>query len=101
MSARQNPTEGVVAPGALPATKTPSAPICTAQSHWQQERLIEACGILADIAHHPDTLVVLACQVICAHSPDPTERADALGVMRLLNTPPPEASRTAPKGGVA
>jgi hypothetical protein len=101
MSARHNPTEGLVAPGALPATKTPSAPICTAQSPWQQERLIEARGILADIAHHPDTLVVLACQVICAHSLDPTERVDALGVVRLVSEHSHDVANTAPKGGAA
>jgi hypothetical protein len=101
MSARHNPTEGPVAPGALPATETPSAPKGTAHSHWRQERLIEARGILADIGHHPDTLVLLACQVICAHSPDPIERTDALGVMRLLNACQLDRASTAPNGGAA
>jgi hypothetical protein len=63
--------------------------------------VLEARGILADIVHHPDTLIILACRVVCAHSPDPGERTDALGVMRLLSTHPSEALRTAPKGGVA
>jgi hypothetical protein len=101
MSARQHPTEGVDAPGALPATETPSAPKGTAHSHWRQERMLEARGVLADIAHHPDSLVVLACQVICAHSPEPGERADALGVLHLLSAHPPETASAAPNGGAA
>jgi hypothetical protein len=69
--------------------------------HWQQDRLVEARGILADIGDHSDTLVLLACQVICAHGPDPVERADALGMMRLLSARLPETADTAPKGGAA
>jgi len=80
---------------------TPNASTCNAQLQWRQERLFEARGILADIAHHPGTLVLLACQVICAHSPDPTERADALGVMRLLGGQLQKMVSTAPKGGAA
>jgi hypothetical protein len=101
MSARRNPTEGGVVPGALPATETPSAPIGTAHSHWRQERLHEARGILADIAHNPDTLVVLACRVVCGCSPEAKERGDALGVIRLLSTHPSERSSATPKGEVA
>ena len=67
-----------------PAHNAPSAPTCSAQADWQQERLTEARGILADMAHHPDTLVVLACRVVCGCSVDATEQADALGMMRLL-----------------
>ena len=56
----------------------------TIHAQWQQDRLIEARGVLADFAHHPDTLVVLACRVICTHSSNSIELADALGVSRLL-----------------
>ncbi len=76
-----------------------STPTCTAQSHWHQARLIEARGILADIAHHPDTLVLLACRVLCTHGPNSVERADALGVMRLLDKHPPKTVNPVPKGG--
>ena len=67
----------------------------TAQSRpqqWNEDRLAEARGIVADVAHHPDTLVLLACRVISTHSLDPLERVEALGLMQLLATSPPNAS---------
>jgi len=65
------------------------------QSHpreWQEDRLAEARGIVADVAHHPDTLVLLACRVICTHTLDPLERAEALGLLQLLAASMPNAS---------
>ena len=99
MSIDRTPAGNAVAHIPAPACGAPSASICNAQSYWQRERLTEARGVLADIGHHPDTLVLLACQVICAHSPDPNERNDALGMMHLLSARPPEMANTAPKGG--
>jgi len=101
MSIDRTPAGNAVAHIPAPACGAPGASICNAQSHWRQARLTEARGVLADIGHHPDTLVLLACQVICAHSPDPNERTDALGMMRLLSDRPPETANTAPKGGAA
>ena len=101
MSAHRIPTGGVDARSAFPAHHASKANICVKYSHWCQERLIEARSILADIAHHPDTLVLLACQVISTHGTDPVERADALGVVRLLNVHPSEGVNASPKGGVA
>jgi len=98
MSTRQNLTAGVRVCGVVPAD-TSDASTSAAQLHWQQERLLEARGILADIAHHPDTLVLLACRVVCGCSSDAKERTDALGVIRLLNTRSPEMASTASKGG--
>ena len=51
---------------------------------WHEDRLVEARGIVADVAHHPDSLVLLAYRVICTHSLDPLERVEALGLMRVL-----------------
>ena len=59
---------------------------------WHKDRLAEARGIVADVAHHPDTLVLLACRVICTHTLDPLERVEALGLMQLLATSTPNAS---------
>lgn len=87
MSRDRNPNEGF------------DACTDTAQSQWRQERLFEARGILADIVHHPETLVRLTCQIILSNSLDPIERDDALGVMRLLDGHPPKAISAAPKGG--
>jgi hypothetical protein len=84
MSTRQLWTEGSDTSFATQTTDAPSAPTCILQSQWHQERLTEARVIVADIAHHPDTLVVLACRAICAHSSDTLECADAQGLIRLL-----------------
>lgn len=100
MSPCQYLTAGVCACGAVLAD-TSDASTCAAQSHWRQERLPEARGILADIAHHPDTLVLLACHVVCGCSSDTKERTDALGVIRLLAARPRETACIAPKGGAA
>ena len=59
---------------------------------WHQDRLSEARGIVADVAHHPDTLVLLACRVICAHSLDPLERVEALGLLQVVMASQPTAS---------
>ena len=59
---------------------------------WHEDRLAEARGIIADLAQHPDTLVLLACRVICTHTLDPLERVEALGLMKLLATSTPNAS---------
>jgi len=85
MSGHRKLGEVGAAPAAQPTHDAPNAPTCSAHADWQQERLTEARGILADMAHHPDTLVVLACRVVCGCSVDATERTDALGLMRLLN----------------
>jgi hypothetical protein len=99
MSAGNNPTRSVGAHGALPIHHAMKASVRAEHSHWRLEHLTEACGVLADIAHHTDTLVLLASQVICTHSPDSDERADALGVMHLLNVRSPEPADTIQKGG--
>jgi hypothetical protein len=78
------------------ACENPTPIYRAAQSQWRQERLIEARGILADMAHHPDTLVILACRVVCGCSPDAKDR-----VMRLLSARPSETARAALKGGAA
>ncbi len=101
MSAHQNRVKTGPAVVERPTFVTLNARNRSIHEHWQQDRLIEARGILADVAHHPDTLVLLACQVICAHSPDPVERTDALGVMRLLGRHSPETANTTAKGGAA
>lgn len=74
---------------------------CTAHVRWRSDRLHEARGILADLARHPDTLVILAARVVAAHSADGIECADALNLLRLLDRRPLHAPTTAalPQGG--
>ncbi len=73
---------------------TGSAP-CPAD--WPAQRLAEARGIVADFVHHPDSLIVLACRAIAAHSADPQERREALALAGLLIC----ISKRKPKGGDA
>ena len=53
---------------------------------WREERLREARCVLADIAHHPASLVLLACRVIAAHSRDRIEIEDAEKTATLLRS---------------
>ena len=101
MSGNRKLTEGSDTCVASQTSGAPSANTNSTQSQWRQERLFEARGILADIAHHPETLVRLACQVICDNSTDTAERGDALGVMRLLRAHRSEPGSAVPKGGAA
>jgi hypothetical protein len=48
---------------------------------WPTDRVAEARAVIADVAHHSDHLIRLACNVLYAHGETPTERADA---QRLL-----------------
>lgn len=79
---------------AVDCNSTPSAP-CPAD--WPAQRLAEARGIVADFVHHPDSLIVLACRAIAAHSPEEQERREALALAGLLLCLSPRES----KGGAA
>lgn len=48
---------------------------------WPADRLAEARAVIADVAHHSDLLIRLACSVLAQHGETPRERADA---QRLL-----------------
>ena len=50
-------------------------------SAWPADRVAEARAVLADVAHHSDLLIRLACNVLAQHGETPDERADA---QRLL-----------------
>ncbi|GHC35026.1 hypothetical protein GCM10007291_40380 [Gemmobacter nanjingensis] len=51
------------------------------RSAWPADRVAEARAVIADVAHHSDLLVRLACNVLAQHGESPAERADA---QRLL-----------------
>lgn len=44
---------------------------------WPAERLAEARAVVADVAHHSDHLIRLACEVLIAHGENPAERDEA------------------------
>ena len=46
-------------------------------SNWPADRLAEARAVIADVAHHSDHLIRLACNVLVAHGVTATERKDA------------------------
>ena len=48
---------------------------------WPADRVAEARAVMADVAHHSDLLIRLACNVLVQHGETPDERADA---QRLL-----------------
>ena len=50
-------------------------------SAWPADRVAEARAVMADVAHHSDPLIRLACNVLALHGETPGERADA---QRLL-----------------
>ena len=66
---------------------------------WPVGRLREARAILADVVHHPETLVVLAARVVIAHSPDVAECRDARALRQILE--PGLFAVACPQGGAA
>ena len=50
-------------------------------SDWPADRVAEARAVIADVAHHSDLLIRLACNVLVQHGETPGERAEA---QRLL-----------------
>lgn len=48
---------------------------------WPTDRVAEARAVIADVAHHSDLMIRLACNVLAQHGETPGERADA---QRLL-----------------
>lgn len=56
---------------------------------WQDDRLAEARGILADAPHHPDARVILAARVIAGLARDPNERAEARKLLEIMDCSDP------------
>ncbi len=81
----------------IPDTNCNSMPAAPCPAAWLAQRLSEARGIVADFVHHPDSLIVLACRAIAAHSPEEQERHEALALAGLLIA----ISNQTPKGGDA
>jgi hypothetical protein len=44
---------------------------------WPADRLAEARAVIADVAHHSDHLIRLACTVLAQHGETDQEREDA------------------------
>lgn len=81
----------------IPDTNCNSTPAAPCPADWPAQRLAEARGIVADFVQHPDSLIILACRAIAAHSPDPREGREALALAGLLIC----VSKRKPNGGTA
>ncbi|WP_372841878.1 hypothetical protein [Phaeovulum sp.] len=54
-------------------------------SAWPADRLAEARAVIADVAHHGDALIRLACKVLIAHGETATEREDAQRLLVVID----------------
>jgi hypothetical protein len=52
---------------------------------WIEEKLCEARIVVADVVHHSDHLLRLACNVLIQHGETPTEREDARILLVVLD----------------
>lgn len=60
-----------------------------ARQDWIYERLHEARIVVADVVHHSDHLVRLACSVLVRHGETPQEREDARLLLVVLEAKSP------------
>ena len=73
-----------------------------ARQDWIDERRREARIVVADVVHHSDHLLRLACNVLVQHGETPEEREDARILLVVLDAKSPgraERHRPDPEGG--
>ena len=75
----------------LSGTPAPNAP----RRAWPAARIAEARAVLADVAHHSDHLVRLACNVLTAHGETEAERRDARALLFVIEARCPARHRRA------
>ncbi|SDE68500.1 hypothetical protein [Ruegeria marina] len=74
----------------------------TAQPHssdWPAERLAEARAVLADVAHHSDPLIRLACGVLIRHGETADEREAAQRLLVVIDARRPVQRAQREDGG--
>ena len=54
-------------------------------SKWPADRVAEARAVIADVAHHSDHLIQLACNVLAAHGDTAAERKDARVLLMVID----------------
>lgn len=62
---------------------------------WPAARIAEARTVIADVAHHSDHLVRLACNVLSAHGETEAERRDARALLFVIDARCPVRHRHA------
>ena len=60
-----------------------------AREDWIDERRREARVVVADVVHHSDHLLRLACNVLVQHGETPAEREDARILLVILDAKSP------------
>ena len=60
-------------------------------SAWPADRVAEARDVIADVAHHSDLLIRLACNVLAQHGETPGERSDAQRLLVVVDARRPIA----------
>lgn len=73
------------------------------QTNWPADRVAEARVVIADVAHHSDHLIRLACNVLVAHGETAAERKDAGLLLVVVDARQPvrHAQRRDQNDGVA
>ncbi len=72
-------------------------------TNWPADRLVEARAVIADVAHHSDHLIQLACNVLATHGDTAAERKDARVLLLVVDARQPirQAQRRDQRKGVA
>jgi hypothetical protein len=72
-------------------------------SDWPADRVAEARAVIADVAHHSDHLIRLACNVLATHGDTAAERKDASVLLVVIDARQPirHALRRDQNDGVA
>jgi hypothetical protein len=52
---------------------------------WPADRIAEARAVIADVAHHSDHLIRLACNVLATHGDTAAEREDARVLLVVID----------------
>lgn len=70
-------TPRLTLPGTTPQPSSPG--------DWRADRLAEARAVIADLAHHSDPLIRLACKVLAAHGETAAEREEARVLLVIVD----------------
>ena len=54
-------------------------------TNWPADRVAEARAVIADVAHHSDHLIRLACNVLATHGDTAAERKDARVLLVVID----------------
>lgn len=62
---------------------------------WPADRLAEARAVIADVVHHSDPLIRLACHVLVRHGETEAERREARALLLVIDARCPARHRHA------